>query len=136
MTLDEITAYLHQHIPLSQHLGAAVEAYDGASLRLGAPLAPNLNHRSTAFGGSLSALAILSGWTLLHLNLRERAIEPRHPAQRLRLPGAGGRRLLGDLDAPRGGRLGALPGDAGAPRPRASDGGGRGQVRRRGRGQA
>jgi len=82
MALDEITAYLHQHIPLSRHLGAAVEAYDGASLRLGAPLAPNLNHRSTAFGGSLSALAILSGWTLLHLNLRERAIECRLVIQR------------------------------------------------------
>jgi len=77
MELDEVTAYLHEHIPLSRHLGAAVQSYDGTSLVLGAPLAPNLNHRSTAFGGSMSALAILSGWTLLHLELRKRAVQNR-----------------------------------------------------------
>jgi thioesterase domain-containing protein len=82
MTLDETTKYLHDHIPITRHLGAVVEAWDGASVRLAAPLAPNLNHRSTAFGGSLSALAILAGWTLLHLNLRERGIEARLVIQR------------------------------------------------------
>ncbi len=82
MTLDETTRYLHEHIPLTRHLGAVVEAYDGASIRLAAPLAPNLNHRATAFGGSLSALAILSGWTLLHLNLRARGIDARLVIQR------------------------------------------------------
>jgi thioesterase domain-containing protein len=35
-----------------------------------APIEPNLNHRSTAFGGSVAALAILAGWTLVHLGLR------------------------------------------------------------------
>jgi thioesterase domain-containing protein len=74
MTLGEITRYLHEHIPLTKALGAAVEAYDHVSVRLVAPLGPNLNHRNTAFGGSLSALAILAGWTLLHLALRERGI--------------------------------------------------------------
>ena len=82
MTLGEITRYLHDHIPLTLHLGAVVEAYDGTSVRIAAPLAPNLNHRSTAFGGSLSALGILAGWTLLHLNLRERGIEARLVIQR------------------------------------------------------
>ncbi|WP_242334371.1 MULTISPECIES: YiiD C-terminal domain-containing protein [unclassified Anaeromyxobacter] len=75
MTRDEITRYVREHIPLAVHLGAVIERYDGASLRLAAPLAPSLNHRSTAFGGSLSAIAILSGWTLVHLNLRERGVE-------------------------------------------------------------
>jgi thioesterase domain-containing protein len=36
---------------------------------LGAPLAPNINHRETVFGGSASALAILSAWSLLHVSL-------------------------------------------------------------------
>ena len=35
-----------------------------------APLEPNLNHRKTAFGGSVAALAILAGWTLIHVRLR------------------------------------------------------------------
>src|SRR5690606_29669592 len=36
---------------------------------LGAPLGPIINDRETAFGGSMSALAILSAWSLLHVKL-------------------------------------------------------------------
>jgi thioesterase domain-containing protein len=82
MTLDEITAYVHAAIPITASLGARVEAYDGGSVRLSAPLAPNLNHRGTAFGGSLSAVAILSGWVLVHLKLREAGITARLVIQR------------------------------------------------------
>ena len=74
MDLKGVSAYLHEHIPLTAHLGAVVEFYDGQTVRISAPLEPNLNHRNTAFGGSISALAILSGWTLLHLKLREEGI--------------------------------------------------------------
>jgi thioesterase domain-containing protein len=77
MNLPEVTAYLHEHIPITAHLGARVESYDGTSVCLSAPLEPNLNHQLTAFGGSVSALAILSGWTLLHLRLREQGIRSR-----------------------------------------------------------
>lgn len=82
MRHDEVTAYLHAHIPITQALGARVEAWDGYAIRLSAPLAPNLNHRGTAFGGSLSALAILAGWATLHLALRERGVEARLVIQR------------------------------------------------------
>ncbi len=82
MNLDEITAYGHQHIPITASLGARGEHYDRAAVRLGAPLAPNLNHRATAFGGSLSAVGILSGWVLLHLKLRELGIAARLVIQR------------------------------------------------------
>jgi thioesterase domain-containing protein len=36
---------------------------------LGAPLAPNINHRETVFGGSACALTILSAWALLHTKI-------------------------------------------------------------------
>ena len=36
---------------------------------LSAPLEPNINHKSTAFGGSVSALGILAAWSLVHLRL-------------------------------------------------------------------
>lgn len=75
--LDEITKYIHNHIPITLHLGVKVKFYDGRSVALSAPIAPNLNHRNTAFGGSLSALAILSGWALLHLKLKEQDIRSR-----------------------------------------------------------
>ena len=66
----EVEAYLHQHIPLSAGMGVRVAACDAEGVTLRAPLAPNINHHSTAFGGSTSALAILSAWTWLHFALR------------------------------------------------------------------
>ena len=77
MELSEITLYIHEHIPLTSHLGAVVDSYDGNTVSMSAPLEPNLNHRNTAFGGSLSALGILSGWTLLFLKLKEAGINNR-----------------------------------------------------------
>lgn len=47
-----------------------VVSVDDAGVRLCAPLAPNINHRHTVFGGSASALAILSAWTLVHVRLQ------------------------------------------------------------------
>ncbi len=75
--IAEVTAYLHRHVPLTRHMGAVVEAYDGTSVRLGAPLRPNRNHRQTAFGGSIAALGVLTGWVLLHLRLVERGVRAR-----------------------------------------------------------
>jgi thioesterase domain-containing protein len=49
---------------------------------LRAPLEPNINHRETVFGGSASALAILSAWSLLHLRLREECMDVRLVIQR------------------------------------------------------
>ncbi|WP_417450650.1 YiiD C-terminal domain-containing protein [Kordiimonas sp.] len=69
----EVEDYLHSHIPISAPMGvtAIVASRDRVVLR--APLAANINHKHTAFGGSLQALATLSCWTLLHLNLRHSA---------------------------------------------------------------
>lgn len=39
------------------------------AVRVGAPLAPNINHRETVFGGSASAVAILAAWGLVHFRL-------------------------------------------------------------------
>lgn len=72
-TIDpaEIEEYLHHHIPISRAMGVRVESVDASGVRLTAPLAPNVNHRRTAFGGSVGALAILSAWALVHARLRE-----------------------------------------------------------------
>lgn len=67
----ELEKLLHGEIPLSQAMGIRVAGYDGRCLRLAAPLAPNINHKLTAFGGSLYSLAVLCGWGLLHLKLTE-----------------------------------------------------------------
>ena len=66
---------LHSEIPISQAMGIRVASYDGKILRLTAPLAPNTNHKSTAFGGSLYSLAVLCGWGMLHNRLAEMGLE-------------------------------------------------------------
>lgn len=65
--------YLHKHIPISGAMGVTAAFASKGRVVLRAPLLANINHKSTAFGGSLQALATLSCWTLLHLNLRHEA---------------------------------------------------------------
>lgn len=69
MNPNELKTYLHEHIPLSKAMGVSVEEASPEKVVLGAPLLPNINHRDTVFGGSASALAILSAWSLLHIKL-------------------------------------------------------------------
>ena len=61
--------YLHEQIPLSAAMEVSVHSATTQSVILSAPLEPNINHKSTVFGGSASALAILAAWSLLHLRL-------------------------------------------------------------------
>lgn len=69
MTPAALQAYLHEHIPMSKAMAVRVVSIADDGVVLGAPLAPNINHRDTVFGGSASAVAILSAWCLLHLRL-------------------------------------------------------------------
>lgn len=66
---DALTRYLHDHIPLTRHMQILVAECSPDRIVLRAPLAPNINHRETAFGGSLSGIAILAGWAWLHARL-------------------------------------------------------------------
>lgn len=69
--VEQIQELLHTKIPISRAMGVKVEEYDGVRLVLSAPLAANVNHLGTAFGGSLNALLVLSGYGLLWLQLQE-----------------------------------------------------------------
>ena len=51
-------------------LGVRPLGYDGKVLRLGAPLAANINDKGCAFGGSLSGLMTLAGWGWITLRLQ------------------------------------------------------------------
>lgn len=73
----EVEAYLHAHIPISAAMGVRVRACDLEGTLLAAPLAPNINHRSTVFGGSASAVAILAAWTWLHFAVRRAGVVSR-----------------------------------------------------------
>ena len=59
-------------IPLARAMQLRVEPLDGDCLRMRAPLAPNINDKGCAFGGSLASLMTLAGWGLIVLKLRAR----------------------------------------------------------------
>jgi thioesterase domain-containing protein len=73
-----LESLLHNDIPLTQEMGVKVLSWHEHQLRLQLPLAPNVNHKSTMFGGSLYCAAVLAGWGWLCLRLREAAIEDGH----------------------------------------------------------
>ena len=70
---EALEDYLYRNIPISEAMGVRVARASTDSISLTAPLQANINHKRTAFGGSLQAVATLACWTLLHVNLREDA---------------------------------------------------------------
>jgi len=82
VTAAELAAYMNTHIPLTRAMAVEVVEANEKCVRLTAPLAPNLNHRKTAFGGSVASLAMLSGWGWLHVRLAELAPRARVVIQR------------------------------------------------------
>ncbi len=64
-----------EHIPLARAMCVRVTHYDGVQLELAAPLAPNINDKGCAFGGSMASLMTLAGWGLLELALRAHGID-------------------------------------------------------------
>jgi thioesterase domain-containing protein len=79
---QEIEQYLHRHIPLSAAMGVRVRVATPERVELAAPLAPNINHHETLFGGSGTAIATLSAWTLVNLRLREAKVRAQLVIQR------------------------------------------------------
>lgn len=82
MPVNQLEQYLHDHIPLSKAMLVTVVSVAEEAVVLSAPLAPNINHRDTLFGGSASAIAILAAWSLLHTRLQREGISSRLVIQR------------------------------------------------------
>lgn len=77
MSPADLQQYLHEHIPLSNAMSVKVVSVGFDTVTLSAPLQPNINHRETVFGGSASALAILSAWCLVHTRLKSEGVASR-----------------------------------------------------------
>lgn len=67
---QEINDYLDRYVPLFQAMQARLERCDDTGLSMKAPLAPNINDKGIAFGGSMAAIASLTGWALTYVALR------------------------------------------------------------------
>jgi thioesterase domain-containing protein len=71
--LDAAAAALERDIldkiVLARAMAVSVPSYDGDALTLAAALAPNMNDKGCAFGGSLVSVMTLAGWGLVKLAL-------------------------------------------------------------------
>ncbi|HIE99741.1 MAG TPA: DUF4442 domain-containing protein [Planctomycetes bacterium] len=70
MTNESLEAYIHRQIPITSAMGVQVVEATADRVELSAPLAPNINHRETVFGGSAAAVATLAAWTLVLVRMR------------------------------------------------------------------
>jgi len=66
----DLLRFIRDKIPLARAMDLELQAHDDDLLVLGAPLAPNVNDKGCAFGGSLVSLMTLCGWGLVELALR------------------------------------------------------------------
>ena len=89
--------FLRERIPLTAALGVRVTLATRGGVHLWAPLAPNVNHSGTVFGGSAAAVATLAAWTLLHRRLTESGLAARPVIQRSRMEYE--RPIEGDFEA-------------------------------------
>ena len=96
-TPEVLERYLHEQIPLSAAMGVRVRIATPERVQLAAPLALNVNHHETIFGGSAAALATLSAWTLLHLRMARAELHARLVIQRSSMEYE--RPIPGDFDA-------------------------------------
>jgi len=78
MTDDVLLHHLDAHyqaMPPVASMHISIAGYDGARLRLHAPLAVHVNDKGCAFGGSLVSLMTLAGWGLVSLQLQAAGLE-------------------------------------------------------------
>jgi len=70
----KLTEFFQTHLPITDYMGMSVEYYDGHTLTLKAPLAPNINDKQTGFGGSLYNMAVMACWGMAYLKTQEAGI--------------------------------------------------------------
>ena len=69
--ISELQSLILGEIPMARAMDMRLRDYDGAQLTIAAPLAPNINDKGCAFGGSLVSLMTLAGWSVVVLKLTE-----------------------------------------------------------------
>jgi thioesterase domain-containing protein len=70
-----LQAEILERMPLADAMDIRVPRYSGDEIEMTAPLAPNVNDKGCAFGGSMASLLTLAGWGLIELGLRAQDLE-------------------------------------------------------------
>ncbi len=73
--IERIQTQLHRDFPLTADMGLKLVALDSNRAETRTPLARNHNVHGTAFAGTLSAQAMLTGWVLLTWHLEQAGLD-------------------------------------------------------------
>jgi thioesterase domain-containing protein len=65
--LKTFEAECRADIPLLTAMQLSFISYDKLTLTMEAPLAPNINNKGTAFGGSIASICLFGGWAVATL---------------------------------------------------------------------
>jgi len=65
--LNRFEAECRQDIPLLNAMHLSFVSFENLTLTMEAPLAPNINNKGTAFGGSIASICLFGGWAVATL---------------------------------------------------------------------
>ena len=65
MTRDEAQQYIETNIPVTKAMGMTIKTLSREEVTLSAPIKENINHRGSAFGGSIDSLFLTTGWAFI-----------------------------------------------------------------------
>jgi thioesterase domain-containing protein len=71
MNKHEFEQFLHKQIPITEAMEFSVIEFTPSKVRIAARLEPNINHKLTAFGGSINCLMTVCGWAMVFINIKE-----------------------------------------------------------------
>lgn len=76
MNFNEIQLKIEKEIPITQNMGVQFLEFTKDSCHTSVPLAPNHNHKGTAFGGSLFSVCTATAYGLMYsLQIKEKIID-------------------------------------------------------------
>ena len=73
--LEKFEAECRRDIPLLTAMELSLTKYGDLALRMEAPLAPNINNKGTAFGGSIASIGLFGGWAVATLAFMDHGID-------------------------------------------------------------
>lgn len=65
MTKEEAQDYIFKNIPITKAMGFKITSLSMDEVIVTAPINNNINHRGSAFGGSIDSLFLTTGWAFI-----------------------------------------------------------------------
>ena len=63
--------FMHEQAPMTKYLNFKVEKFDVGIVKISAPFAADMDHKPTAFVGSINALTSVCGWAMVFMIIKE-----------------------------------------------------------------